>query len=263
MGLHIQILGAFQHILKKGHTCPWHEHEGVEIVYHPTGCGWTETGDGVRRTFTPGSLVFYPRQMPHTQGMETPGVDLCLVLNCRGDGWGDRLTSTLLLPTLADAELAREIHALTSGGDAADDVDAFEQECRAGQILCAILRQAARNTDIPFQREAQLADAACRLMVAETERLRRPRDVARELGISEDYLRHVFKAQRGCSLQHGLLEVRMKRALQLVRHSPLQFKAIAFACGFETPRYFCTAFKARYGQTPGSMRQARAALGAL
>ena len=139
----------------------------------------------------------------------------------------------------------------------ADALDGFERECRAGLLFSALLRQAAASTSDTSRRGAQLADAACRLLVAETRRLRRPRDIARELGISEDYLRHVFKAQRGCSLQQWFLESRLKQALQLVQHSPLPFKAIAFACGFETPRYFCTAFKARYGQTPGSLRQTR------
>jgi AraC-like DNA-binding protein len=78
--------------------------------------------------------------------------------------------------------------------------------------------------------------------------------VAAHVGVSPDYLRHLFQQREGTTLNQMLNRVRIERAKELLRHSRLPLKNIAAQCGFQTDRYFCTRFAAAAGLTPGEFR---------
>ena len=83
-------------------------------------------------------------------------------------------------------------------------------------------------------------------------------EVAERVGVSHDYLRHVFKAVYGIGLKEFLVQTRMERAEDLLLHSLLPIKAIAAQCGFATARYFCAVFRAKNNISPAQFRHQNA-----
>jgi len=75
-------------------------------------------------------------------------------------------------------------------------------------------------------------------------------DLARELGISEVYLRKRFQALYGTTPKQYILELRLRRAMQLLTDTPYTVTAIAELCGFSSLYHFCRAFRSRTGLTP-------------
>lgn len=80
-------------------------------------------------------------------------------------------------------------------------------------------------------------------------------DIAARAGISERNLRRLFMAELHCSPLEYLNSVRMKFAVEKLRHSALQVKEIAMMSGFPSPSRFCTVFMARYHMTPRDYRK--------
>lgn len=74
--------------------------------------------------------------------------------------------------------------------------------------------------------------------------------LAKQLGIGEVYLRKLFAAHCGTTPKQYVLELRIRKAQQLLAETPLTVTAVAEACGFTSLYHFCRAFKGRTGVTP-------------
>lgn len=251
----LTVLSAFRNELAASKACPWHAHDGIELVHHVEGTGWTETADGRRWEIHPGDVTLYPARLRHIQYMRTPGVDECVVMRCRGAEWTVPLRAVLHRNDRADPEIPRLFRVLTESAPGTGPLERFERDCRAGLLLGRFLRRAGDRRPSGGGGDPGWAEAACRLMAESPATLRRPQDVARAVGLSAGHLRHVFKTRMGLSLQQWLIAARLDRAEELLRHSPLTIKAIAYECGFRTPRYFSTAFKKRHGCQPQAFRE--------
>ena len=79
--------------------------------------------------------------------------------------------------------------------------------------------------------------------------------VARQLGISPNYLGSLFFQQTGMRFRDYLLKIRMERARDLLLYSPLRIYEISEQVGIKNPQYFSTLFQKIYGLTPGQMRK--------
>lgn len=80
--------------------------------------------------------------------------------------------------------------------------------------------------------------------------------LAAQTGYSADYLSNLFSIATGEHLSAFINRLRLERAARLLRESTLAGKEIAWACGFASPSYFIRAFRAHFGQTPRTWRQA-------
>ena len=74
--------------------------------------------------------------------------------------------------------------------------------------------------------------------------------LARQLGISEVYLRKLFSVHYNITPKQYVLDIRIRKAKQMLRDTPFTIAAIAEACGFASVYHFCRAFKQRTGATP-------------
>jgi len=74
--------------------------------------------------------------------------------------------------------------------------------------------------------------------------------IAREIGISEVYLRKLFFLHNNTTPRQYILEQRIKKAKLLLIDTPLSVASISDECGFSSPYHFCRAFKERVGLTP-------------
>ncbi|WP_019635306.1 response regulator [Paenibacillus fonticola] len=79
--------------------------------------------------------------------------------------------------------------------------------------------------------------------------------LAEQVYISPNYLRTIFKERTGSTILEFITQVRMDRALDLLRSSPLKIHEIAARIGYENTSHFCAIFLKFIGMTPNQYRQ--------
>ena len=82
--------------------------------------------------------------------------------------------------------------------------------------------------------------------------------LAHEAALSEYHFARMFRQSMGLAPHQYVMQRRMARAEQLVRHSALSLTDIALACGFSSASHFSNRFKSALGVTPSQLRTARA-----
>ena len=131
---------------------------------------------------------------------------------------------------------------------------AFHTECRRG-LLLALFARLARHT--------QVAATSNQLSPSQRTRLERfadehddatPRDLARQLDLTLDYLTRLFTRTYGRPPRRWLLERRMQHAAVQVAESDLSIERIATDLGYADARLFGRQFRAVLGQPPGRFR---------
>lgn len=78
--------------------------------------------------------------------------------------------------------------------------------------------------------------------------------VAKEVGLSPNYLSSKFREIAGLGLHEYLTFVRLEEAASLLVNSKLSITEVALECGFSSGNYFNSAFKKTYGVTPREYR---------
>ncbi len=78
--------------------------------------------------------------------------------------------------------------------------------------------------------------------------------IAHAVNYSPSYLRSVFSKICGKSVMEYLNEIRLSRAMELLRYTKIPITKIAYECGFHDGNYFSTAFKKHYGVPPRAYR---------
>lgn len=76
-------------------------------------------------------------------------------------------------------------------------------------------------------------------------------DLAREIHLSQNYIRSIFKEGTGKTVLEYLTEYRFEKARELLRRAGAKVKEVSVAVGYENVPYFCTLFTRLYGMTPG------------
>lgn len=75
-------------------------------------------------------------------------------------------------------------------------------------------------------------------------------DLARELHISEVYLRRLFMKENGVSPKQYLLQKRIQKAVSLLRTEYFSIADVAEQSGFNDPKYFSVVFKKMMDASP-------------
>jgi AraC-like DNA-binding protein len=78
--------------------------------------------------------------------------------------------------------------------------------------------------------------------------------VARELNVSYSRFRALFRRCTGLSPAQYHLQLRIRRACELLEGSALRIKEVADRLGFESPYYFSRLFKKKTGVSPEAWR---------
>ena len=79
-------------------------------------------------------------------------------------------------------------------------------------------------------------------------------DLAAAAAVSRSGLQRKLKQTMGITPQELLSEARMKKACQLLQESDKTVAEIAYACGFNDPKYFSRCFKQSTGKTPSEYK---------
>ena len=79
-------------------------------------------------------------------------------------------------------------------------------------------------------------------------------ELARRCGCSRRHLNRVVNKHFGCSVAQLKLDVRLERAVELLRNSGSKIIDVAMECGFNHLGSFSAKFRAKYGTTPAHWR---------
>ena len=79
--------------------------------------------------------------------------------------------------------------------------------------------------------------------------------IAREIGISPNYMGLLFAQQTGQRFRDMLSNARMERAKELLLHTPLKIYEVAEQVGIRNPQYFTALFQKHHGMNPGMLRR--------
>lgn len=246
---------GLNHLLPVDHYGVAHSHSALEIVYHPSGRGVTRAGGGKSVAFREGSAVIYVANERHDQLMERGGEDLCVQLAVPEEGHA-LPASCLYVPQVVSASMREDLYLLSRGNPRLSRIEQSIFNLRATAVLLGLIQIAC---DDRSWAEAGLAEQhalkAERYICDSFATIGSLDEVARHVGVSHDYLRHIFQLRRGKTLVRHLGEVRIDRAKMLLKHSHLPMKQIATLCGYKDEYYFSAVFRRMVHTTPGGYRR--------
>lgn len=81
-------------------------------------------------------------------------------------------------------------------------------------------------------------------------------DLAQEAALSEYHFARMFSLSMKMAPHQYVMQRRLARAQELVRHTSLPLTDIALACGFSSASHFSNRFKSALGMTPSQLRAA-------
>jgi AraC family carnitine catabolism transcriptional activator len=87
-----------------------------------------------------------------------------------------------------------------------------------------------------------------------------PDRLAQEIGVTRRQLERLFCASLKDTPTHFYLQLRLGRARELLQQTDMSITSICVACGFESPSHFSRTYRARFGASPRSDRQASGGL---
>ena len=246
---------AFETRLKAGNRCGMHVHPEVEIVFHPSGNGVTRLGNGQELRFAPGDVVIYAAGTSHDQWMTAAGIDKCIQMKVADSDIRNRLPAGILIQGVKTPSILRDLEDLVCWQEIASPL---AKDFRAAALLHELLGEweSGRRRQEKSETGLELVRQARRIAVSELGAPPSGKAIAKRLGVSHDYLRHLFKNRYGKGLKEFSLAARLERARSLLAASPMPLKEIARECGFANERAFSSAFKAKAGCTPGECRVA-------
>jgi AraC-like DNA-binding protein len=233
----------------------FHCHPGIEIALHWSGAGAVKLEDGRRTLFRAKSIEVYPPNFEHCQDMIEGGDDLFVHGGFASPPPTD-VDLYLFLPRVNDVLVCDELHNMARLPSNLSTLKRAECNHRITALLLRLLAMsespgACEEASRPefYARHARLFIRENVLAIDAIEK------IAAHVGLSHDYLRHVFQKTFGHSLVHEMNVARVERAKELLRDSALPMKAIAASCGFQTERYFCRVFKKFERTSPIAFRQ--------
>jgi len=125
---------------------------------------------------------------------------------------------------------------------------------QASQIVARTLARLRCSSAEAHEMEALIRRARLHILKNAEQAIDFP-ELARELGISYSAFRHRFKQITGLPPGQFQIQIRLNKARNLLRNSPLSVAGIAELLGFESIYYFSRLFKKKTGQSPLAFRK--------
>ncbi len=231
--------------LEKGHRVRSHTHRALEIVYFLKGFGRTKVGQttyDIRRNL----FTVIPAGIYHDQENSTKVVSFCMGLVGSGlepfqGGWND--TGGLIHVSIQ--KLLTEM----KGGKP------FYEDICLGilQEIVGLVKRASRDSAKPTGKEQIVSQAIA--LIREQEGIVSIDDLADQLYVSKDYLRHLFLEYTNQSPIRHIINTRIENARQLLVRPELTIDQVARKCGFRNLYYFSRLFKRETGHSPSEFRR--------
>lgn len=81
--------------------------------------------------------------------------------------------------------------------------------------------------------------------------------LATQMHFSYNHISHLFKKRTGTTLKHYVIQVKMKKAQQLITEGAWPISEIAVMLGYESIQSFSKAFKKEVGMSPSAFKKMR------
>lgn len=231
--------------------CPMHAHADAEIVFHPRGVGSTSSEFGEQLHYGPGDVAFYPAGFFHDQTTQRHDDDCCVQFSFTG-AVPDILSTWFIAHADDDLGLREECLALARCGHRNQRSDTGSLDVRIYSILLRLLSHHAVGPRLPRER---LADRAYALIAERCQESLSIPELAAELDVGPDYLRHSFSQRHGISPLRHQIECRIARAKDLLAHAPVTVLEVGTATGFTSAQSFAAAFRRETGLSPRAWRE--------
>ena len=80
-------------------------------------------------------------------------------------------------------------------------------------------------------------------------------ELADRAALNKVYFSNIFTKHIGISPSQFVINRKLEKAMDLIRHSDGNMKEIAFKTGFESAMYFSRIFKKKIGMTPSEFKE--------
>ncbi len=129
------------------------------------------------------------------------------------------------------------------------------------QFICERIRGTNDRQRIPLKHrfgasQPKLVNAV-ELMESNIEEPMSLDELARHIGISRRQLERIFQKHLNCVPTRYYLEIRLRRARELLLRSPRSIVDVAFSCGFVSAPHFSKCYRDFFGIPPREARQPR------
>ena len=127
------------------------------------------------------------------------------------------------------------------------------------QFILERIRSDQDRQHVPLQARVglfheNLIEAAA-LMEANIEEPLSLDEIASLVGVSRRQIERLFKRYVGQVPTRYYLDMRLRRARELLLQTPMSIMEIAVACGFQSPPHFSKCYRNLFGHTPSAERQ--------
>ncbi len=82
-------------------------------------------------------------------------------------------------------------------------------------------------------------------------------DIARGTGLSRRQIERLFRRHLGCVPKRYYLEMRLRRARELLLQTAMPIMDVTTSCGFKSPPHFSRCYRALFGHPPSAERRIR------
>ncbi|MCX6926539.1 MAG: helix-turn-helix transcriptional regulator [Verrucomicrobia bacterium] len=155
----------------------------------------------------------------------------------------------------ASSPLAVECHRLLGEAPSKFNLEHRGQLLRVAAAILALELQVVHNQRVGFIRpEDHMIQVFEKLSSADLVSLSVP-ELADRFGCSRRHLNRLFHQHLGVSVAALRMEMRLLKALALLRNPDAKVINVAEECGFNHLGLFNTCFKRRFGTSPGHWRQ--------
>jgi len=228
--------------LEKGHQCHAHTHNYTELVFC-IGCEGVLVQDEKEYPYGDGEVFIYQPERPHHILNSIPGKQICVgVAGCGAE----RLRPGVLpCPGKVTARFEEFAACLQEAGSG-EKLDLL-----AGLIVVETLEAQQPG----LSRKNNRALRAQRIIEDHLNDDLDIGSIARDVYVSPDYLRQLFRREFGESILHYIIRKRIELARTLLTTSDEPVYKIAEECGYADPYYFSRIFKKEAGMTPTQYRK--------
>lgn len=212
----------------------------------------------------PGTLTLSPAGVVSRYDLPEPGTHWCVHF----DPQGSRGVSRVYLPRILvlgphSEEAARRfaevirLHALAHRPGPQRRVAAVAASVAMQELLLWIaLLEAPPHADVTSSRQA-VVDRLLDIIHHELHTTLRVPDLARRVGMSQNYLARQFRLRTGMTIPGYVLHRRIQLARLLLRTTNLPVKQIAARVGMPDAQHFNKQFRRLIGRSPSATRRAQ------
>ncbi len=227
--------------------CKMHSHACTEIVCYMEGTGRLVQKKQHLR-YGVGSVSIYQPELEHSDIPETSGIQLCVgVTGCGAEKLPSGMFKADKSVMDCAAQILKEIKK-PKGMSNQERLDIL-----AGWLVLELNRIAGSVSDKVVPKDHAIA--LKKMIDAKYDEIVDLQELAGNLYISPDYLRHIFKQRIGESPLNYLIRRRLDSACELLNITDLPVGEIAHRVGLDNAYYFSRIFHKRIGSTPSEYRQ--------